>query len=132
MAVRPPAGMGETGFGAVEGRWRPPLAAGRHGSMGMPCTVHPEGFDMDEVGETAEVGEPPEGDEEAVVVSTLPVLCISWDSRVEVLLLCGVAVAPAPLGEMPRDLNTASLPTNKLQMTPGKTAEYSSRQFQHQ
>jgi hypothetical protein len=60
---------------------------------------------MDEVGETAEVGEPPEGDEEVVVVSTLPVLCVSWDSQVEVLLLCGVAVAPAPLGEMPRDLN---------------------------
>jgi hypothetical protein len=42
----------------------------------------------DEVGEMAEVGEPPEGDEEAV--STLPML---WDSRVEVLLVCGVAVA---------------------------------------
>jgi hypothetical protein len=36
------------------------------------------------------VGEPPEGDEEAV--STLPVLRVSCDSRVEVLL-CGVAVA---------------------------------------
>jgi hypothetical protein len=45
------------------------------------------------VGETAEVGEPPEGDEEAVVVSTLPVLRVSCDSRVELLLLCGVAVA---------------------------------------
>jgi hypothetical protein len=46
---------------------------------------------MDEEGETAEVREPPEGDEEAV--STLPVLCVSCDSRVEVLLLCGVTVA---------------------------------------
>ena len=44
------------------------------------------------MGETAEVGEPPEGDEEAVV-STLPVLRVSCGSRVEVLLLCGVAVA---------------------------------------
>jgi hypothetical protein len=42
------------------------------------------------VGETAEVGEPLEGDEEVVIVSTLPVL---RDSRVDVLLLCGVAVA---------------------------------------
>jgi hypothetical protein len=33
---------------------------------------------------------PPEGDEEAVTVSTLPVLC---NSRFEVLLLGGVAVA---------------------------------------
>jgi hypothetical protein len=63
--------MGETGFGAVEGHWRPPLAAERRRGMGMPRTVHPEGFDTDEVGETAEVGEPPEGDKEAVVVSTL-------------------------------------------------------------
>jgi hypothetical protein len=45
------------------------------------------------VGETAEVGEPPEGDEEVVIVSTLPVLRVSCDSRVEVLLLCGVAMA---------------------------------------
>ena len=37
-------------------------------------------------------GSKPEGDEEAVVVSTLPVLCVLYDSRVEVLLLCGVAV----------------------------------------
>jgi hypothetical protein len=97
----------------------------------MPRIVHLEGFDTDKVRETAEVGEPPEGDEEAVIVSTLPVLRISWDSRVEVLLLYGVAVAPAPLGEMPRDLNTASLPTSKLQTMLGKTAEYGSRQFQH-
>jgi hypothetical protein len=50
--------------------------------MGMPRTVYPEGFGMDEVGETAKVGEPPQGNEEAVVVSTLPVLHVSWDSRV--------------------------------------------------
>ena len=41
------------------------------------------------MGETAEVGEPPEGEEEAVIFSTLPVLS---DSHVDVLL-CGVAVA---------------------------------------
>ena len=35
-------------------------------------------------------GEPPKGNEKAVIVSALPVLC---DSRVEVLLLCDVAVA---------------------------------------
>ena len=52
------------------------------GGMGMPRTSR--GLSTDEEGETAEVGEPPEGDEEAVVVSTLPVLC---DSHVEVLLL---------------------------------------------
>jgi hypothetical protein len=57
--------------------------------MGIPRTSC--GLGTDDVGETAEVGEPPEGDEEAD--STLPVLCVSWDSRVEVLLLCGVAVA---------------------------------------
>ena len=39
------------------------------------------------------MGEPPEGDEEGVIMSTLPVLCVSCDSRVEVLLLCSVAVA---------------------------------------
>jgi hypothetical protein len=47
---------------------------------------------MDEVGETAETGGPPD-DEEAAVLSTLPVLRVSCDSRVEALLLCGVAVA---------------------------------------
>jgi hypothetical protein len=55
------------------------------------------GHGTDEVGETAEVEEPPEDDvrdEEAVVVSTLPVLCVSCDSPVELLLLCGVAVQP--------------------------------------
>jgi hypothetical protein len=45
------------------------------------------------VGEATEVGEPPQGDEEVVVVSTLPVLRVSCDSQVEVLLLCGVTVA---------------------------------------
>jgi hypothetical protein len=54
---------------------------------------HPASTLLDEVGETAEVGEPPEGDEEAIVVSTLPVLRVSCDSRVEVLLLCGVTGA---------------------------------------
>ena len=49
------------------------------------------GLGTDEEGETAEAGEPPDGDEEAV--STLPVLHASCDSRVDVLLLCGVAVA---------------------------------------
>jgi hypothetical protein len=47
------------------------------------------GHGTDEEGETADVGEP-DGDE---AVSTLPVLRVSCDSRVEVLLLCGVAVA---------------------------------------
>ena len=58
--------------------------------MGM-LRVGSCGLGMDELGETAETGEPPEGDEEAV--SALPVLRVSWDSRVDVLLLCGVAVA---------------------------------------
>jgi hypothetical protein len=35
----------------------------------------------------------PEGDEEAVTVSTLPVLRVLCDLRIEVLLLCGIAVA---------------------------------------
>jgi hypothetical protein len=48
------------------------------------------GIGTDDEGDTADVGEP-DGDEE--VVSTLPVLRVSCDSRVEVLLLCGVAVA---------------------------------------
>ena len=43
--------------------------------------------------ESAEVGEPSVGDEEVVIVSTLLVLCILCDLWVEVLLLCGVAVA---------------------------------------
>ena len=37
------------------------------------------------------MGEPPDGDKEAVF--TMPVLCVSCDSRVDVLLLRGVAVA---------------------------------------
>jgi len=45
----------------------------------------------DEVGETAEVGELPEGKDEAV--STLPELRVWCDSQVEVLLLSGVAVS---------------------------------------
>ena len=55
------------------------------------CRVHPGGLGTDEEGETAEVGEPPDGNEE--VVSILLVLRVSCDSRVDVLLLCGVAVA---------------------------------------
>ena len=48
------------------------------------------GLGTDEEGETADVGEP-DGNEEAV--SILLVLRVSCDSRVEVLLVCGVAVA---------------------------------------
>jgi hypothetical protein len=51
------------------------------------------GLGTDELRETAEVGEPPEGDNEAVVVSAWPALHVSCDSQVEVLLLCGVAGA---------------------------------------
>jgi hypothetical protein len=58
--------------------------------MGMPRTSY--GLGTAELGETAEVGEPAEGDDEAVVVFTRPVLRVSCDSRVEVLLLCGIAV----------------------------------------
>jgi len=46
-------------------------------------------------------GEPPEGDEEALVVSALPVL---RDSRVDVLLLCGVAREKAKGGEPVDDM----------------------------
>jgi hypothetical protein len=49
VAVRPPAGVGETGFSAVEGRWRPPPAPGWHGGMGIPHT--PCGLSTDDVGE---------------------------------------------------------------------------------
>jgi hypothetical protein len=52
--------------------------------MGMPRTSC--GLGTDEGAETAEM-EPSEGDDEAVVASTLPVLRISCDSRVEVLQL---------------------------------------------
>jgi hypothetical protein len=41
--------------------------------------VRPEGLGMDNMGET-EMGEPPEGDEEVVVISALPVLRVSCDS----------------------------------------------------
>ncbi len=90
--MRPPAGVGETGLGAVDGRWRLLApAAGWRGGIGIPRTSC--GLGTDEVGETAETGEPAEGDEEAVFVSALPELRVSRDSRVDVLLLCGVAVA---------------------------------------
>jgi hypothetical protein len=50
---------------------------------------------MDDMGETAEVGELPEGDDEAVVVSALPVPRVfkSCDSRGALAFSCGVAVA---------------------------------------
>jgi hypothetical protein len=90
--VRPPARAGETGLGAVDGSWQllAPAAGWRRG-IGMPHTSC--GLGTDEVGKTAETGEPAEGDEEVVVVSKLPELRVSHDSRVDVLLLCGVAVA---------------------------------------
>ena len=76
----------------MDGRWRALApAAGWRGGIGMPCTSC--GLGTDEVGETAETGEPTEGDEEALDDSALPVLRVSWDSRVDVLLLLGVAVA---------------------------------------
>ena len=59
--------------------------------MDMPRTSC--GLRTNEEGDTAEVGEPPEGDNETVVASTLSVPCVSCNSRVEVLSLCGVAVA---------------------------------------
>ena len=52
----------------------------------MPCTSR--GLGTDEEGETAKVGEPPDGDEE--VVSILPVLCVSCNSRVDVLFSAGI------------------------------------------
>ncbi len=66
---------GETGFGAVEGHGQQPLAAGWHGGIGMPHTYW--GLGTGEVGETAKIGESPEGDEEVVIVFTLPVIHIS-------------------------------------------------------
>ena len=59
--------------------------------MGISCASC--GLGMDKVGETAETGEPTEGDEEALDDFVLPVLCVSWDSRVDVLLLLSVAFA---------------------------------------
>jgi hypothetical protein len=38
------------------------------------------------------MGEPPEGDEAGDVVPMLPMLCISWDVHIDVLLLCSVTV----------------------------------------
>jgi hypothetical protein len=49
------------------------------------------GLGAPELGATGETGEPAEGDEEDVV-SALPVLRVSCDPRVDVLLLFGVAV----------------------------------------
>lgn len=49
---------------------------------------------MDELAAPMETGEPADGEDDAfVVVSALPVLRVSRDARVDVLLLCGVAVA---------------------------------------
>ena len=50
------------------------------------------GLGTPELGEAAETGEPAEGDEEAVVVSVFPVLCVSCDAWVDVLLLFSVVV----------------------------------------
>jgi hypothetical protein len=53
------------------------LAATSGGWMAWERTVYNLGAGTGEVGETAETGESPEGEEEAVVVSTLPVLHVS-------------------------------------------------------
>jgi len=91
VAVRAPAGVGDAGTGKLPARWRPLApAAGWRGGMGMPRTGSC-GLGADELGGAAEMGEPPAGEEEVVAVSTLPVLRVSWDARVDVLLLCGVA-----------------------------------------
>jgi hypothetical protein len=90
--MRPPAGVGETG--TLPARWRVVVpAAGWRGGMGIPLRTCSCGRGVDELGGAAETGEPGEDDEEVVPVSALPVLGFSCDSRVEVLLLCSVAVA---------------------------------------
>ena len=61
-------------IGTVEGHWQPPLADGCCGHMGMGMSCTSWGLGIDEMGETSETGEPPEGEEEVVIVSTLPVL----------------------------------------------------------
>jgi hypothetical protein len=65
-------GVGETGLGAVEGRWRPPLVAGWRGGMGMP-RGHILRARHGRSGRDSWNGGAPD-DEEAVVVSKLPKL----------------------------------------------------------
>ena len=66
------------------------VASGSHpdGVGAWACRVR--GLGTDEVVETAELGESPEGDKEAIVV---PVLCVSCNSQDDVLLLCGLTLA---------------------------------------
>jgi hypothetical protein len=58
----------------------------------MPCMCSC-GLGTDELRGAAEMGELPEGNEAGNVVSTLPMLHVSWDECTNVLLLCGVVVA---------------------------------------
>ena len=91
VAARAPTGVGD--IGTVPARWRPLApAAGWRGGMGIPLMG--SGLYADELAAPTETGELAGGEEEDafVVVSTLPVLRDARDARVDVLLLCGVAL----------------------------------------
>jgi hypothetical protein len=90
--VRLPAKVRKSVLGAVNGHWQLPApVTGQCRDIGMPHTSCR--LSTDKVGETAKMGEPAEGNEEAVIVSALPELHISCDSQVDVLLLCSITVA---------------------------------------
>jgi hypothetical protein len=89
--VRLPTGVGETG--TLPAHWQLLiLVVGWQGGMGMPrmCSCR---LGANKLRGAAKTGEPPEGNETGNVVSTLPVLHVSWDMHVDMLLLCSVVVA---------------------------------------
>jgi hypothetical protein len=61
-----------------------------------PLSVHNDALDPNDgankLGGAAKMGELPEGDKAENVVLTLPVLCVSWDAHIDMLLLCGVTM----------------------------------------
>jgi hypothetical protein len=67
-----------SGATAVEGRWQPQVNHPRQLDVG---TVHPECSAPTKWERQLEQGEPPEGNEEAVSVSALPLRCILCELR---------------------------------------------------
>jgi hypothetical protein len=65
---------------------------GVHGGMGIP-RVHPEGSERKKVRETAEVGEPPDGDEKPSLSPDCQCYTSRAIRRLRCSCFCGVAVA---------------------------------------
>jgi hypothetical protein len=84
-AVRPPVGEERQDLALSKGVGGHLQLLDGVGAWAYRIDSEARGLSTDEEGETAEVGEPPEDDDEEVVASTLPVLRVSCNSWVGVL-----------------------------------------------